>query len=120
MAHIVLPESKTDIAKARSRPGYFADTAVLAMFSELDRATASQGRYLVKLVGGAAVLLGSPVNDNMNIGERNLIATKKALWQRGLGVIAEEVGGAQSRSVSLAHGSIHVEISNGGKTIKTI
>lgn len=120
MVHVVLPESKTDPIKAASRPGYFADTGITAMFDELNRLTDAKGRYLVKLAGGAAVLTVHPANDNMNIGKRNILATKKALWKRGLGALAEDVGGTDSRSVSITHGNPQVQVTHGGKTVKVL
>ena len=120
MVHIVLPESKTDPFRAQSRPGYFADTAITTLFDEMNRLTGSTGRYLVKLAGGASVLTNAVANDTMNIGKRNILATKKALWKRGLGALAEDVGGTGSRSVSLSHGNVKVEITNGGKTLAVI
>lgn len=120
MAHIVLPESKMDPAKAAKLPGYFADTAIIAMFEELSRVSDSDGRYIVKLAGGAAVLTMSPANENMNIGKRNILATKKALWKRGLGAIAEDLGGTESRSVKLNQESLVVEISRGNQIIKKL
>lgn len=120
MVHIVLPESKMDPLKSQERPGYYADTAVTKMFDELNRLTKTEGRYIVKLVGGAAVLNVDPANDNMNIGKRNVLATKKALWQRGLGALAEDVGGNMSRSVTLEHGKVQLEVTQGGKVLKHI
>lgn len=118
MVHIVLPESKADPVKSKERPGYFADTAISKMFDELNELTNSKGRYIVKMVGGAAVLSVNPANDNMNIGKRNVLATKKALWKRGLGALAEDVGGSMSRSVKLVHGTVGLEITQGGKVLK--
>jgi len=109
-----------DLKKAESRPAYFADTAIVAMFAELDRITDSKGRYIVKLAGGAAVLSTTPANDNMNIGKRNILATKKALWKKGLGAIAEDLGGTESRSVKLDQGSLVVQISQGNRVIKEL
>ena len=40
-----------------------------------------------------------------NIGKRNALAMRKILWKEGLLLAAEEVGGAESRSVRLEVGS---------------
>ena len=121
MVHVVLPDSKADAKKAVERPGYFADTAISVLFDEMNKLTNSGGgRYIVKLVGGAAVLTGSPANENMNIGKRNVLATKKALWKRGVGALAEDVGGSESRSVRLDFGKVPVEITHGGRVLSTL
>ncbi len=120
MVHIVLPESKTDLARSRERPGYFADTGVAVLVEEMNKVTKSKGRYIVKIAGGAAVLSVSPGNESMNIGKRNILATKKALWKCGIGALAEDVGGSVSRSVRLDHGMVPVEITHGGKVISKL
>lgn len=120
MVHIVLPESSTNPDKAKEQPGYFADTAVPALFDELDRKL-GRGRYIIKLAGGAAVLKSNvELQESLNIGKRNILATKKALWKRGLGALAEDVGGEQSRSVSVTFGSPQVEIKHGNQLLKML
>ena len=99
MAHVALPDSSLDPAKARSFPGYFADTAVEALLDSLARF--SRGRPVkpvVKLVGGANVVDSS---NAFNIGVRNVAAARRALQERGLGVYLEDAGGNYSRNVSL-------------------
>ena len=121
MAHIVLPEAKTNPQKARELPAYFADTGIPSLFEALGRLTGGQGRYLVKLAGGAAILKAQvDLPDALNIGKRNVLATRKALWQRGLGAVAEDVLGEGSRSVSISQGSPDVEIRLGTQLLRTI
>ena len=86
----------------------------------MDRVTHGNGRYIVKLIGGAAVLSVAPGSENMNIGKRNVLATKKALWKRGVGALAEDTGGASSRSVRLDHGAILVEVTSAGKVVSRL
>jgi chemotaxis protein CheD len=122
MVHVVLPESSTNAAKASTQPGYFADTGIPALFESMDRLVGpNRGRYIVKLAGGAAVLsTKTELSETMNIGKRNVLAVKKALWKRGLGALAEDVGGEQSRSVSVAHGKQEVEIRFGMQITKVL
>jgi chemotaxis protein CheD len=122
MVHVVLPESSTNLQKARDLPGYFADTGIDALLARMNEATHSQGRYLVKMAGGAAVLTNGngTLTDNMNIGKRNIVAVKRALWKKGLGAIAEDVGGENSRSVSIEQGHTAVEIRLGSALVKTL
>lgn len=122
MVHVVLPESSTNLQKARDLPGYFADTGIDALLGRMNETTHSTGRYLVKLAGGAAVLSNAngTLTDTMNIGKRNILAVKKALWKKGLGSIAEDVGGDSSRSVSIEQGQSAVEIRLGSVVVKTL
>jgi len=120
MAHIVLPDSNSDPTRAKKQPGYFADTAIVAMFEELTKATGGKGRFLIKLIGGASVLRQAPANALMHIGKRNILAAKKALWKRGLGALGEDTGGTVSRSISITVGSDLVNITTNGKIKSTL
>ena len=40
-------------------------------------------------------------NNTFDIGKRNILAIKKILWQKGMGPLAEDVGGNFSRTVRL-------------------
>jgi len=98
MAHVALPESSIAPAAAREKPGKFADTAIGALVALMQK-VGYEGvgkRLIVKLVGGAQVV---DTNGVFNIGKRNILAIKKCLWQRGMGPVAEELGGNISRTV---------------------
>lgn len=98
MIHIALPEGHINPDKAAEKPGYFADTGLPVLFSELRRAGANRRMCWVKLVGGASILDDS---HTFEIGRRNALAVKKYLWKIGLAINAEEIGGKISRTVSL-------------------
>ncbi len=99
MAHIALPESKTNPERSKERPGYFADTGVPLLLKNMARIsgeTKSKG-YIVKLTGGAKVM---DPNNLFNIGDRNVLAIKKILWKFGMGPIAQDTGKQISRTVA--------------------
>ncbi len=100
MAHVALPESKIDEAKAKELPGYFADTALPALLARMAQLGCNKdGKgFIVKLAGGSNVM--DPSN-TFNIGKRNVLALKKALWKYGMGVVSEDVGGDISRTVEI-------------------
>lgn len=113
MAHVALPGNPRD--KNRSQPvGYYADTAVPALIQKLEQQGGPpRGRGLqVKLVGGATIL---DEMSSFNIGKRNVLAIKRALWRYGLGPIAEDVGGRISRTVRVGVGNATTEISSPGQ-----
>ena len=113
MAHVALPGNPRDKNRNQS-VGYYADTAVPALIQMMERnGGPRRGRGLtIKLIGGAAILdtMGS-----FNIGKRNVLAIKRALWRFGLGPIAEDVGGAISRTVRLSVGSPQATITTPGR-----
>ena len=110
MAHVALPGNPRDRNRQQS-VGYYADTAVPALIRAVERqGGARNGRGLaVKLVGGASIL-GTMAG--MNIGKRNVLGVRRALWRIGLGPIAEEVGGSVSRTV-------RVRVSDAQTTVST-
>lgn len=113
MAHVALPGNPRD--KNRPQPaGYYADTAVPALIREIERnGGPSRGKGLtIKLIGGAAIL---QTMSSFNIGKRNVLAVKRALWRFGLGPIAEDIGGKISRTVRLKVGSPHATITTPGR-----
>ena len=50
-----------------------------------------------------------------DIGKRNVLAIKKYLWKQQLGIIAEDVGGNISRSVSVCVATGEVVVSSNGR-----
>jgi chemotaxis protein CheD len=115
MAHVALPDSRIDPARAAMLPGYFADTAVPALLVQMHR-VGSNGcahRLWVKLVGGATLL---DPDQHFNIGRRNALALKRVLWQYGLGAIGEDLGGEFSRTVVVDVDHGRVRVSSLGRT----
>lgn len=117
LIHVALPESKISPDIVATRPGYFADTGIPAILKAMERLTGTSGNNLakgmvVKMTGGANVM---DVNNTFNIGKRNALALKKILWSLGMGPMAEDVGGAFSRTVTVAVQNGRVFISCAGK-----
>lgn len=118
MAHIALPESAISPEKARDLPGYFADTGVQALFDSLRQVGWNAGsRLAIKLAGGAAVMDDKGA---FNIGKRNVMAVKQLLRSMGLGTVAEDVGGAISRTVTVEAATGTVLIHTPGLPARTL
>lgn len=112
LIHIALPESSINPEKAKKQPGYFADTGIPYLLSEMAKLGChpkGQG-LIIKLIGGARVM---DPNERFNIGKRNILAIKKILWSINLAVVAEETGGNISRTVDVNAGNGRVTISQG-------
>ena len=62
-------------------------------------------RWTVKLAGGASVIRPGAVANAFDVGKRNVLACKKALWKNGMGVEAEALGGNIPRSFALEVGT---------------
>ncbi|HLE11787.1 MAG: hypothetical protein A2504_15185 [Bdellovibrionales bacterium RIFOXYD12_FULL_39_22] len=113
MAHIALPESNINLARSKERPGYFADTAIPYLFNLMSRlGSIPHKKYIIKLIGGANVVKDE---DRFVIGERNITAVKKILWNMNYAITAEDVGKNFSRTVALdmKNGKITITSSDG-------
>jgi len=112
LLHIMLPDSSLDRDRALRQPLMYADTGIAELFRAVHALGASKKRLTVRLVGGAQVV---DPNGIFNIGKRNHLACRKALWAAGVMVQAEAVGGNVSRTVRMEVGSGRLFCtSNGG------
>jgi chemotaxis protein CheD len=98
LLHVLLPESSLDTNKAAKNPCMFADTGVAQLLSRCEGMGAAKSRLRVWLAGGSAVMDTRGV---FNIGKRNQLAVRKALWKAGLMTLSEDLGGQGSRTVRL-------------------
>lgn len=115
MAHIVLPVSRRFNQNSQFK---FADTAVPALFSALESKGASRVSIAAKIAGGANMF--PLVNKSiLNIGEENVITTKKSLNQIGLKLAGEDVRGTKGRKIEfhLSTGDVLVQKLSGEVTV---
>ena len=98
MLHFQLPTSTLDANRAQANPCMFADTGMATLLKDLASLGAQPRRMQVKLAGGAEILDDKGL---FSIGKRNHTAIRKILWQRGLLLKAETVGGSEPRTVYL-------------------
>ena len=109
LLHYQLPTSTLDAWRAQANPCMFADTGMAALLKDLGSLGAQPRRMQVKLAGGAEILNDSGL---FSIGKRNHTAIRKILWQKGLLLSAEDVGGSQPRTV-------YLHVSDGRTIIKS-
>ncbi|HPG24683.1 MAG: chemotaxis protein CheD [Spirochaetaceae bacterium] len=100
MVHVALPDSATNPERAKSSPGYFADTGIPALLDRMVDAGMRRGEtdLIVKLIGGATVL---DIGKRFDVGRKNQLAVRKVLWSFGLAPRSEDVGGTISRTVEV-------------------
>ncbi|MDA3809412.1 MAG: chemotaxis protein CheD [Spirochaetaceae bacterium] len=111
MIHIALPDSDINIKKSERDPAYFANTGLPLLFNKMNLLGAKRKSSTIKMVGGASVIKNC---ESFDIGKRNVLAVRKILWNKKLGLIKEDVGGNFSRTVSLNIADGTVTISNSG------
>jgi chemotaxis protein CheD len=109
MLHYQLPTSTLDAGKAAANPFMFADSGTAELLKRMQAKGAVKARLKVKIAGAAEIL-----NDNgvFSIGRRNHAAIRKILWQHGLMLEREHVGGTAPRT-------LYLHIADGSAVIKT-
>jgi len=115
LLHVMLPLSTIDPSKASSRPYMFVDTGVPRLFLECYKLGAQKSRVILKVAGGASSK-ANPDDDYFEIGKRNFIMLRKLLWKNGMLIKAHDVGGSDSRTMSLAVGTGDVTLKINGTT----
>lgn len=110
MLHQLLPASSVNPERARRQVGAFADTGIPALVQAIERAGLSRRGLRAILVGGAA--MGFASSPTFQIGKRNVLAARKILWQLGIPVRGEEVGGNVPRTaiLELTTGTVIVRV----------
>jgi chemotaxis receptor (MCP) glutamine deamidase CheD len=53
----------------------------------------------------------------LTIGRRNVLAARSVLWQNGIMVHGEDVGGVAPRTVTIAVASGHVTVKSDGRVV---
>ncbi len=98
LLHYQLPSSALDASRASQNPCMFADTGMKHLLAQLQTTGAHKSRLKVKLAGGAEMFDDQGI---FCIGRRNHTAIRKILWQHGLLLSAEQVGGSEPRTLYL-------------------
>jgi chemotaxis protein CheD len=111
MLHYQLPSSTLETDRAKEKPFMFADTGMKILMKKLAAMGANKKRMQVKMAGGAAMDTGP---QGFDIGKRNHLAIRKILWQNGMFVDGEDVGGTSPRNMymNMADGSVMIKSNN--------
>jgi chemotaxis protein CheD len=96
--HYQLPSSTLDPNRAKREPFMFADTGIAILIDKLAKLGSNIKRLKVKVAGGASMQAGP---QGFDIGKRNYLAIRKILWQYGMFIDAEDVGGVSPRNMYL-------------------
>ena len=112
LLHSMLPLSKIDPAKALASPCMFVDTGIPLLFNQAYQMGAEKKRIIVKAVGCSSML---DEKGYFKIGERNFTVLRKLLWKNNILIDKEDIGGFQSRTVSISVGTGRVIVKSDGK-----
>jgi chemotaxis protein CheD len=113
MLHYQLPSSSLDPERAKDKPFMFADSGMQLLLSKMMALGAEKRRIKTKLAGAAQMLNDAAL---FNIGRRNHAAVRKFLWQQGMLIEAEDVGGNTPRTLNLSVSDGKVTVRSGQET----
>ncbi|MBW8772305.1 MAG: chemotaxis protein CheD [Gemmatimonadetes bacterium] len=99
MAHILLPNKS--LSRATENPAKFPQSAVPLLLDKMEALGAERGRVTAKLVGGASMFGNLTPSGAVQMGERNVVASRQVLQEHGVKVLAEATGGTAGRSIRL-------------------
>jgi chemotaxis protein CheD len=116
LAHVLLPTE--NMARDKTNRAKFPAAAVPMLLAEM-KAAGCNGGISARLVGGASMFASLLPTGGVNIGERNVAASRAALAAAGVPLLAEDVGGDYGRSVyfHLADGRIEVHSLKAGRRV---
>jgi chemotaxis protein CheD len=102
IVHFMLPDSSVNSQRAEHNPGLFANVAIPLFFNRAFEMGVSRQRMMVKAAGGAQFL---EERDFFAVGRRNVTMMRRILWQHGVPLTAENVGGTATYSLFLEVGT---------------
>lgn len=117
LAHIMLPDS-TAIPDDKNK-FKFADTGIELLYHNMVRNGAASSGLVAKIAGGAN-MFGVSNSNGLNIGERNILATKAALKKLNIPIVAEDTGLDYGRTVYFSASTGDVQVISGLKGNKVI
>jgi chemotaxis protein CheD len=98
LLHILLPESRLDPVKAQTKPFIFADTGIPLLIQQCFSLGARKERLITRIAGGSQMSTSGGV---LNVGVKNIRATKQILSRAGIVISGEAIGGSVARTVRL-------------------
>jgi len=100
MIHCMLPDSSMDPGKADKTPAMFIDSGMRQMIDIFTENGSNKRDLIIKAAGGSSAKVNDD-DDFFQIGRRNFISLRKFLWDNGLTLKSYDVGGYNSRTISL-------------------
>jgi chemotaxis protein CheD len=113
LLHAVLPRASVVSAAGESNPFKYVESGIENLIASLIRNGANQSRLVVRLIGGANMLMTSEFTRSFDIGTRNIEAARATLGRLKLSIVAAEVGGHTGRT-------LRVYVANGRVTVRMI
>lgn len=118
LAHVLLPSPA--LGRQDSHPAKFPQTAVPVLLEQMGERGASIRRISARLIGGASMFSGLGAPGTIQMGERNLVASRQALHLSGVAIVGEATGGDFGRTVRFWVADGRVEVSSVAHGVQTL
>ena len=118
LAHVLLPSPA--LSRKDANPAKFPQSALPSLLELMGGHGASTRRMTARLVGGASMFAGLASPGTIQMGERNIVACRQALYHHGLAVTGEATGGDYGRTVKLWVADGRVEITSVAHGVQTL
>ena len=99
LAHVLLPSPA--LSRHDGNPAKSPHTAVPRLLQLMAERGASPRRVTARLVGGASMFAALSPPGTIQMGERNVVASRQVLHSHGIPLLGEAVGGDFGRTVRL-------------------
>ena len=110
LAHVLLPDRS--LSRDGSNPAKFPQSALPLLLDELRKlgSRGGAGALVARVVGGASMFGQLLPAGGINMGERNVDATRRVLEAAGVRIVGQDTGGDYGRSVffDVGEGSVLV------------
>ena len=110
MAHVLLPSPA--LSRRDDNPARVPQTAVPRLLEAMHERGASPRQITARLAGGSSMFASLSAPGTIQMGERNVVASRQTLHGHTLPIVGEAVGGDYGRTVRFFVGDGRVEISS--------
>jgi chemotaxis protein CheD len=113
LLHAVLPEALNGLHPSDPGSYKYVDSGIEDMLAAMIKEGANKNRLIVRIIGGANMLISPGLTTSFDIGTRNMDMARKTLQRLNMKITAEEVGGHTGRTV-------HVYVADSRVTVRVI
>ena len=110
LAHILLPSPA--LSRETNNAAKFPQLALPRLLELMAARGANSKRIAARIAGGASMFANLAPSGTIQMGERNIVATRQALSVTGIPLVAEAVGGDFGRTVRLFVTDGRLEVSS--------
>ena len=99
LLHAVLPKPMDAKLNGEVNSSKYVEGGIEGLIDAMIRGGATRNRLVVRLVGGANMLLAAGLTKSFDIGTRNIEAAQTTLGRLKMSITAAEIGGHMGRTV---------------------